>query len=98
MQESYSVTQDLSYFEYVSLSLYMLPRNKLVKRLLIYVFCISALSALFGVLGAGGKEEISIASVLLRLIGPVISIIIIFLVFTLLLGLFISIFKSEVLK
>jgi hypothetical protein len=98
MQELYSVTQDLSYFEYVGLSLYMLPKNKLFKRLLIYVSCISILSAILSVTGAGGREEISVASVLLRLIGPVISIIIIFVVLALLLGLFITTFKSEVLK
>jgi YcxB-like protein len=98
MQESFSVTQDLSYLEYVGLSLYMLPKNKLFKRLLIYVSCIGILGAVLSILGAGGKEVVSVTSVFLQLIGPPITIIIIFIVFALLFGLFIMTFKREVLK
>ena len=63
MQESYSVTQDLSYWEYVGLSLSMLPKNKLFKRLLIYVSCLGILRAVLGMLGAGGKEDVGVTSV-----------------------------------
>jgi hypothetical protein len=98
MQESYSITQDLSYSEYVGLSLYMLPKNKLIKRLLIYVSCLGILNAILGVLGAGGREEVSAGSVLLRLFGPPLTIVIFFLVVMLLLGLFITTFKKDVLK
>jgi len=98
MQESYSVTQDLSYSEYVGLSLYMLPKNKLFKRLLIYVSCLGILNAVLGMLGAGGREEVSVGSVLLRLIGPPLTIVVIFLVIALLFGIFIATFKREVLK
>ncbi len=98
MQESYSITQDLSYWEYVGLSLYMLPKNRIFRRLLIYISCIGILGAVLSIVGAGGKEVVSVTSVLLQLIGPPITIIIIFILLALLFGLFIFIFKREVLK
>lgn len=98
MKESYSVTQDLSYWEYVGLSIYMAPRNKLFKRFLIYISCIGIFSALGGIIGVGEKEEVSVGSVLLRLFAPLLSLLLIFLVLALLVGLFIMIFKREVLQ
>src|ERR1700712_1555695 len=98
MQESYSVTQDLSYFEYVGLSLSMLPKNKLFKRLLIYVSCIGILSVVLGMLGASGKEKVDVTFVLFRLFAPALSMIVIFIIFALLFGLFIMTFRRDVLK
>ena len=98
MQESYSVTQNLSYLEYVGLSLSMLPKNKLFKRLLIYMLCLGILGVVLSMLGAGGKEEVSVTSVLLQMFIPFISIITIFIVLALLFGLFIMAFRRDVLK
>ena len=98
MQESYSVTQDLSYWEYVGLSLYLLPKSKLFKRLLIYTSCLGILSVVLGMLGTGGREEVSVTSVLLRLIAPALSMISLFIIFALLFGAFIMMFRRDVLK
>ena len=98
MQESYSVTQNLSFLEYVGLSLSMLPKHKLIKRLLIFISCVSILSAVLSLVAPGPREVVTASSLIIQATGPVLVIILFFFVSTLILGAIMVKLKPEILK
>ena len=98
MEESYSVTQDLSYLEYVGLALYMLPKNKMIRRLVIFISCISILGAALSLLAPAPREVVSVSSLLIQTAGPILIIILFFVVCILLLGAIVFIFKPDAIK
>jgi len=98
MQESYSVTQDLSFLEYVGLSLSMLSKHKLIKRLVIFIACVSILSAVLSLVAPGPREVVTASSLIIQAIGPVLVIILFFIVSTFILGAIMVKLKPEILK
>jgi len=98
MKESYSITQDLSYLEYVGLSLYLLLKNKIIRRLVIFISCVSVLSAVLSFLAPGPKEVVSVTSLLIQTIGPILVIVLFFVVGTMILGALVVMIKPHVLK
>src|SRR4030095_5321734 len=98
MQDSYLIKQDLSYLDYVNLTLYMLARNKMVKRLVIFIFCIGILAAVLSLMAPGPNEVVYWFSILKQMFGPAIVVILFFVVCVMIGGIFMVNFKSDVLK
>ena len=89
MPESYRFTQSLSWAEYVSISLYMLSRHRLIRRLFLFVFIIALLNSLL-TLGAHGENEVvSAYSLLVPVIAGPLILAALFVVMILLFSLFI---------
>ena len=98
MPESYRFTQSLSWTEYVSISLYMLQRHRLIRRLFLFVFIIALLSSLL-TLGAHGENEVVSAwSLLMPVIAGPLILAAFFVVVILLFSLFVVKFKPGLVK
>ena len=98
MPESYRFTQSLSWTEYVSISLYMLQRHRLIRRLFLFVFIIALLSSLL-TLGAHGENEVvSAYNLLVPVIAGPLILAALFVVMILLFSLFIVKFKQGLVK
>ena len=98
MPESYRFTQSLSWTEYVRISLYMLMRHRLIRRLFIFVFIIALLNSLL-TLGAHGEHEVvSAYSLLMPVIAGPLILAAFFFVMILLFSLFIVKFKPGLIR
>jgi hypothetical protein len=71
MQDSITIAQDLTRAEYVRFSLYLLPKMKIVRRLFLFVTCVSLLAGLLGVAVPGRNEAITLLTVVRWFLPPV---------------------------
>ena len=98
MQDAYTIKQDLTYMDYVRLTLYMLTKNKMIRRLIIFIFCICILATLSGLLAPGPNEVFNGSSLLMTMLLPPLGIVLFFVVFVFIGGFLMMKFKSDLLK
>jgi hypothetical protein len=87
MQTSFSISQDLTQAEYTRFSLYLLFRMKTIRRLFVFIICLTLLATLMGVVAPGKNETPMLAGV--KVLLPPVSMAVIFIVSTLLSSIYI---------
>jgi hypothetical protein len=97
MQDIYTVSYDLTWFEYFNLSIYTLAHAKAIRRIVIFVLVLSLLSTLLGSLTSGHNQAEGIQAYLTVILAP-LSVCAIFVAFALLITVFVSTFKPEIIR
>lgn len=87
MQTSFSIAQDLTQAEYTRFSLYLLFRMKMIRRLFVFIVCLTLLATLMGVVAPGKNEPPMMAGV--KVLLPPVIMAVIFIVSTLLSSIYI---------
>jgi YcxB-like protein len=101
MQDIYTVSYDLTWFEYFNLSIYTLAHAKAIRRIVIFVLVLSLLSTLLpillGSLAPGHSQAAGLQDYLTVILAP-LSVCALFVAFALLVTAFISTFKPEIIR
>ncbi len=97
MQDTFTVTQDFGFGEYLNFSLYLLPRTKMIRRLAIYLTCLGILVGLLSLPGAGSNKTIDLG-VITQSFLPLAGLLLFFLLFYPLFVLYIVRFKPHIIR
>jgi YcxB-like protein len=97
MQDSFTIAQDLTRAEYVRFSLYLLPRMKVIRRLFIFVACVSLVAGLLGVVVPGKNETITLLTIV-RWFLPMVVLLLFFFIATLLGSLYVYRIRPHLVK
>ena len=94
MIDTFQIRQDLGYLELLNAVTFQLLKTKMIRRFLIYVFTISALSAFLGLITTSPQNE-SPVNYYLKMFAPLLTAPILFLVFTTLIVLILKLFRPN---
>ena len=97
MQETYTVKYDLTWSEYFNLSIYMLSRMRIIRRIVVLVPVICLISALLGNLAPGRNGPEGMRAYL-SVLEAIVGVCGFFLVATLLMTAIVSLFKPDIIR
>jgi YcxB-like protein len=94
MRETFQIKQELGFFEFLNAVTYQLSKTKMIRRFILYVFVISALSSFLGLVTTSPQGESSFLYYI-KLFAPLLTAPVLFFVFTTLIVLILKIVRPN---